>query len=245
MAAGVGVARVDRTRERRGGAEARDAVGAARDPAELGELGDVGAREAHLVLAVLLRPVERAVGEPDQRVALASVLRERGDAGADGDRAGRAELGLRDARDDRLRGRERQLLVHARQQHGELVAAEPERLAALAQPRRDLREDAVAGRMAELVVDALEVVDVEEAQRDDAAVLVRLRELALQALVEVAVVAEPGQRVGEREPDRVQRPVRRALVERDRDERAGERREEVRRALPEHDEHQGASRPSA
>ena len=66
--------------------EARGAVGrlpragraSARRPPRLGE--------PHLVLAVLLRPVERAVGEPDQRVALASVLRERRDAGADGDR---------------------------------------------------------------------------------------------------------------------------------------------------------------
>ena len=126
------------------------------------------------------------------------------------------------------RDRERDLLVGAREQHGELVAAEPERLAALAQPRRDEREHAVAGRMAEAVVDPLEVVDVEEAERDERVGLVGERELALQPLVEVAVVAEAGQRVGQREAHRAERAMRRALVERDRDERACERGEEER-----------------
>ena len=134
---------------------------------ELRQLRDIRAGEPHLVLAVLLRPVERAVGEADQRVALATVLRVGGDAGADGDRTDRAEIGFADAGDDRLGDRERDLLVGPGKQHGELVAAEAERLAALAQPRRDEREDAVAGRMAEAVVDPLEVVDVEEAERDE------------------------------------------------------------------------------
>ena len=99
--------------------------------------------------------------------------------------------------------------------------------------------------MAEAVVDPLEVVDVEEAERDERVGLVGERQLALEPLVEVAVVAEAGQRIGEREPHRAEGAVRRALVERDRDERAGERGEEERRALPENDEHQRASTPSA
>src|SRR5205823_1241454 len=113
MAARVRVPRVDRAGERRGGAEARDAVDTARDAAELGQLRDVGPGEPHLVLAVLLRPVQGAVGEPDQRVALAAVLRERRDTGADRDRAALPELGLLDALHDRARGRERDLVVHA------------------------------------------------------------------------------------------------------------------------------------
>ena len=115
------------------------------------------------------------------------------------------------------------------------VAVQPE-------SRSDEREDAVAGRVAEAVVDALEVVDVEEAQRDEHVLVVCVRELALQPLVEMAVVAEPGQRVGEGEAHRAERPVRRALVERDRHERAGERGKEERRPLPEHDEHQRSRR---
>ena len=48
----------------------------------------------------------------------------------------------------------RRALFWPGQQHRELVAAEPERLAALAEARRELREHAIAGRVAEAVVDA-------------------------------------------------------------------------------------------
>ena len=130
------------------------------------------------------------------------------------------------------------MLVAPRQQEGELVAAEPERLAALAEAGRHLREDAVADRVAVPVVDLLEVVDVEQAERERDASLLRLVEVVLEALVEVAVVAEPGQRVGERQAHRLQRAVHRALVERDGDERADERRGEERRPLPEDGQHE-------
>ena len=125
------------------------------------------------------------------------------------------------------------------QQHGELVAAEAERLASLAQPRRDLREHAVARGVPVLVVDPLEVVDVDQAEAERHAGFLCGDELTLQPLVEVPVVAEPGQRVGERKPHRAQRAVRRSLVEGDRDQRPDERRREHRRALPQHHEHQG------
>jgi hypothetical protein len=131
------------------------------------------------------------------------------------------------------------MLVHRRQKHGELVAAEPERLAPLPEPGGDLREDPVSGRVPELVVDALEVVDVEETERDHAPVLVRVAELALQPLVEMTVVAEAGERVREREAHRIEGAVRRALVERDRDKRPGQRCEQERRPLPEDDKHEG------
>jgi hypothetical protein len=49
-------------------------------------------------------------------------------------------------------------------QHCELVAAETESFSALAKPDGDLRENSVACRMAVAVVDALEVVDVDEAE---------------------------------------------------------------------------------
>ena len=84
MAARVDVSRVDGLGEQGGGAVARGLVGAAREPLQLGELDDVGPVAADLVLAVLLRPVERAVGEPDQLVAADALRRERGDARADG-----------------------------------------------------------------------------------------------------------------------------------------------------------------
>ena len=105
----------------------------------IGELDDVGARDADAVLAVLLGPVERVVGKADQLVPLAAVVGERGDAGADRERVDLADVERGDATDDRMRGGDRRRLVVPRQQDGELVAAEPEGLAALAQPAGDLR----------------------------------------------------------------------------------------------------------
>src|ERR671936_122433 len=56
--------------------------------------------------------------------------------------------------------------------------------------RRSTIEDAVAGGMSVAVVDALEVVDVDEAEAERQVCVLRRDELALQALVEVSVVAE-------------------------------------------------------
>src|SRR4029078_9285453 len=104
---------------------------------------------------------------------------------------------------------------------GELVAAEPESLAQRAEPARDLGQHRVAGRMAVAVVDLLEVVEVEEADGERAARGGRLLEVHLELLLEMAVVPEPGERVGERESHRPQRVVGRALVPGDRAERGG------------------------
>ena len=147
-----------------------------------------------------------------------------------------------DPLDDRLGCHPRAFLVAAGEQDRELVAAEPEGLAALAEVRRELREHLVAARMAEAVVDPLEVVDVHEAEAERIALRAGVCELALEPVVEVAVVAEPGQRVGQREPHRSQLAEGRALVERDREQRPDERSREERRALPEHDEHQRRGR---
>ena len=92
----------------------------------------------------------------------------------------------------------------------ELVAADAEQLFAHAKDTRgragDLREHGVPGRMAAGVVEALEVVEIEE---DDRQLLLdggRLPERRLQPLVESAAVREAGQgvpprlRVRQREP---------------------------------------------
>jgi hypothetical protein len=234
VAAGVDVACVDRLRQARSGPEAGGAVGARRQALELGEFDDIRAPRADAVLPVLLGPVERAVGETDQLVAAHALVRVGGDAGGDGDGTHRVDRQAADPVDDRRRGSQRGTLVMAGEEDRELVAAEPERLAALAQARRDLRQHPVAGRMPEAVVDLLEVVDVDQAERDGMAELLRVDQLALEALVEVAVVAEPRERVREREPHGAQRAEGRALVERDREQRPDESDREGRRAHPEH-----------
>ena len=84
----------------------------------------------------------------------------------------------------------------------QLVAAEPERLAALAEVRVRLREHLVADGMAEAVVDQLELVDVDETEAERIVLRLRVGELALEPVVEVAVVPQPGQRIGQRQPHR-------------------------------------------
>jgi len=56
--------------------------------------------------------------------------------------------------------------------------------------------------MTEAVVDLLEVVDVDEAQRQRRVLLLGAQQLALQTLMEVAVIAEAGERIGQRETHR-------------------------------------------
>jgi hypothetical protein len=203
---------------------------------ELGQLDDIRAIHVRAVLAVLLRPVERVVREPDQLPAVRGLAREGGDARADRDRPDVVDLERAHPADDRFRGPDPAALVVVGQQERELVAAQPEGLAVLAQVRCDLGEDVVPGRVAVQVVDALEVVHVDEAEAEVAPALVRVEQLTLEPLVEVTVVAEPRERVGQGEPHGPQRAVGRALVEGDREQWAEESDREERRALPEHDE---------
>ena len=64
------------------------------------------------------------------------------------------------------------------------------------------------------------------------------RDRRFEPLVEMTMVAEARERVGEREPDRAEHAVCRTLVQRDRRERTRQRREQIGRPLPEHDQHQ-------
>ena len=86
------------------------------------------------------------------------------------------------------------------QQPGELLAADPRHHLALAragpQAARHLAHHGVAGRVAVGVVDALEVVEVEQHQRQRGAGAQRAGGLLVQALLEGAVVRQLGERVG-------------------------------------------------
>src|SRR5689334_8374312 len=81
-------------------------------------------------------------------------------------RADALELERCDPLDDRCCRPPSRLLRDPREEERELVAAEPERLAALAQPRRDLGQHAVSDRVTEPVVHELEVVDVGKAESE-------------------------------------------------------------------------------
>ena len=64
---------------------------------------------------------------------------------------------------------------------------------------RHLAQDLVAGLVAEVVVDARELIDVGDQQRHRLAVAHRARDLLAQPLLERAVRVEAGQRVAQRQ----------------------------------------------
>ena len=86
-------------------------------------------------------------------------------------------------------------------QHGELVAADPERAVGPAQraPQQlgDLGQGLVADGVAGRVVDELEVVEVDQDERDQVTVAPDGVQLAIELLLERPVVAEPRERVDE------------------------------------------------
>ena len=92
--------------------------------------------------------------------------------------------------------------IRAAAQDGELLAAEPRQHVLRAQQAahhlRQLREHEVPGRVAVRVVDLLEEVDVQEDQRQRAAVARREREFLLQVVGEVLLVEDLGQPVAQR-----------------------------------------------
>jgi hypothetical protein len=104
-----------------------------REAAQLGELDHVGPVEVDAVAAVLLGPVQGAVRQADQLVAVDRLLGKGRDARADRDRADEVELEAGDSLDDRARDFERPARVLAGEQQGELVASKAEGLAVLAQ----------------------------------------------------------------------------------------------------------------
>ena len=169
----------------------------------------VGGVEAVGVAAGLLRRVHRGVGLLDQRHRIARV--ERVHRHADRARERRHLVGQPERREERLaHAREHRHRLERRvrgiepgQDQHELVAAEPRdgvRLAHRAgQPLRDRLQQLVAGIVAERVVDALEVVEIEEQAGDVRAVALRLREDLLQPLVQQRAVGQPGQDVVLRE----------------------------------------------
>ncbi len=150
------------------------------------------------VLAEVLGAVERRVGaleEPRGGLAVA----ELGDAGRDPDHLAAGDRHVHEAVVhplEELRGVVRRRLRH---DHRELVAADaaadvdgPD---LVAEALRDLGEDGVARQVADAVVDGLEVVEVDDQERQPPVVALRAERLAAKRLVEVALVEEAGERV--------------------------------------------------
>ena len=87
----------------------------------------------------------------------------------------------------------------ALQQHAELVAAEPRHGIAPAdlrlEQRADLAEQRIAGAVAAVVVDDLELIEIDVAQRERSLARPRALDRALQPRLELAPIHQPGQDV--------------------------------------------------
>ena len=119
------VACVDGARERRGGLEPRRPVRRPREPPQLRDRGHVRAVDADPVLALALRPVEGDVGDAHERVAVVRVVGVRRDPGGDAERPALLPLLLAEGADDALGRVGGRVGARAREDDGELVAAEP------------------------------------------------------------------------------------------------------------------------
>ena len=156
--------------------------------------------ELHALPALHLHAVHRHVGAADQPIDRAPIVGRHGDTdtGRDLDRPSveveRVAEGLEDAADglpDVVHG------VAVVDIERELVAAQPrDRIGAahaMAESLRHLGEQQVAGLVAERVVDQLEVVEVEEDDRQLLRVRVLCEQAARQLLQKALAVQQPGQ----------------------------------------------------
>ena len=174
----------------------------------------VGGVEAVRVAADLLRRVHRRVRLLDQRHRIVGVERDTSRRRSSRSASASGRTSRNGARND-SRTRASTVIVSnvacAGSRPGriddELVAAEPRDGVGFAhrrgEPLRDRLQQLVAGVVAQRVVDALEMVEVEEEARDVRAVALRLREDLLQPLVEERPVRQSGQDVVLRELVRV------------------------------------------
>ncbi len=156
--------------------------------------------------------VHRDVGVLEQRLRAVGVLGEERDADArldvelgagDRERLGRAaaragRAASRAAASARLARRGRR--SSSRNSSPPWRASRPRSPSAPRSRAGDAAQQPVAGAVPERVVDELEVVEVDEQQRDRALAPPRARDRGAHARLELRAVGEPGQRVEEREP---------------------------------------------
>ena len=184
---------------------------------------------------MVLGPVQGGVRDVVELLAVARVLGEHGQADADGDRLAVRELGGREPPVHAIEGAVGRPGRVPREQHRELLAADPvgAALAALlADDARDEPQHVVADRVAEAVVDVLERVEVDQPERHQLVLLRRVGEHAAQLELERAVVAEAGERVRLGGAHGHHGAVRRAQVEGEGEQGAGEQELERRVDLP-------------
>ena len=167
----------------------------------VGCLVAVGVVDRHRAPAAALAAVESGIRLAEELAAVDCQQRHRRDAAREGDgplacRGPQAEVAQSVGSDQGVRG------LRVGQDDGELVTADAEAAVPVAQGVADAvghaDEEAVSGRVTLGVVDDLEVVEVEEQQRDRHLVTAVDLQLPVELLLEGAMVAEAGQAVVER-----------------------------------------------
>ena len=157
-----------------------------------------------LITPFTLGHVHRGIGVTQQLASLVAMLGSQGDADAGRGRKHVAgQLHRFVERLDQLVGDQHHLVVAVQlQQHDEFVAAPARHQISLAQgthqARGDLLQQRIADVVAEGIVDLLEVVQVDEQQRQAAIVMLMLQG-ALQALLELQTIGQLGQHVETRQ----------------------------------------------
>ena len=188
----------------------------------------------HAVPTRVLGRVERRVGGAEQVVdAVEAAIVGARDADADGDRRIRRRAFLHGPA-QRLREFDCLRAIGARQDHRELLAAVAAHAVAapdaLLQLRRHQLQHLVSAGVAVAVVKLLEVVDVDDQQRERATAAPAALELADRHFVEEAAVRHAGQRVGEALPAQVAQAAR----EREREQHHLEQRADLEAVLGQH-----------
>ena len=157
---------------------------------------------ADTVTAGRLGPVERPIGGHEQRRRRSHLVGERHHARARTQRRSLVRLRLLQLAADPLGKRDRLEVPHAEQHHGKLLAADPgERVAAAPLARRaagEVAQGSISDRVPETVIDLLEVVEVEQHERQGQPAALRPFDLAQELCVERPSVEQPRQVVGGR-----------------------------------------------
>ena len=162
--------------------------------------GDDLAEADNEVLSCGLRAVERLIGRAKQLARARAVIGVRRDPGAQPQREpgiGESLVELPAKTSDLRHALRRRPRRAARTTNSSPPrrAAEPPRDSAARNTRPDLAEQGVAELMAGAVVDVLEVVAVEHDEAQRSPLLLRVRELALEPILEAPAVEQTGQSV--------------------------------------------------
>lgn len=167
----------------------------------MAEIG-VCQQPANTIAPVAFGLVQRGVGSLQQLVECLPLLRPMGQAGRQGHTlvaATGGDIASRQLRADALQALAGLARIGARQYQQKLFAADTKHRIGAAQVvqqvLRDGLEYVVADQVAAFVVEALEVIEIDQGQRQWQVLALCPGQLALEELIQITTVVQPGQRI--------------------------------------------------